>query len=834
TETDQEVRSKWICYLEFNYNKEAIHQMKWSQVDIQMKHTKVLTELIKSGISPSLRPPIWMRASKGLTLKVNSNWTYSQLCDLSNHVPSLSDKQISRVLPTNACFMSSTSVGIGRLRRILRVIKWLQKNGTTVYNMSRESVNLSVIAAYLLLVCEEEDAFWLTLSIANELKSFSHQKTLTTLIGTHCPQIDEILRQHDIELSLITSHWFSALFAAFIPETRTLLHLWDLYFYFGSIVLFQITLGLLVCHNHSICEDKDSANVFNSLSDLPSNIKDLSSLLLIWSTGEKFIQYLNPSPTQSQISDNSSIHSSSLSLPSFNAETYDTDLKTKNIRQTSIIVELHEAIEAIGRHFEVHEPSFHSNLIPDYSVVDNNEDDEEYNQRKQRMRQKRAKALIDFQRHDSDELGFRKNDIITIVSERDEHCWVGELNGLRGWFPAKFVEILDERNRDYSIAGDDRVIPFINDLIRGRLYNAIKTILTYGMKKTLFVTTHPWIIIETISKACAESDFNSVYSRLVLTRTFRLDEFARVLTPSELLYRSIAHINHTHENEAMDVKLRSLLCIALNQNILHEWFAVICANQPHIISKWYHNWSFVNSPVWKMIKSELSWVGELNGLRGWFPAKFVEILDERNRDYSIAGDDRVIPFINDLIRGRLYNAIKTILTYGMKKTLFVTTHPWIIIETISKACAESDFNSVYSRLVLTRTFRLDEFARVLTPSELLYRSIAHINHTHENEAMDVKLRSLLCIALNQNILHEWFAVICANQPHIISKWYHNWSFVNSPVWKMIKSELRLLTQFSFNLNPNSELAESIQPKSPVSKDGVRDMLVKHHLFSWDI
>ena len=39
---------------------------------------------------------------------------------------------------------------------------------------------------------------------------------------------------------------------------------------------------------------------------------------------------------------------------------------------------------------------------------------------------------IDFERHDDDELGFRKNDIITIVSQRDEHCWIGELNGLRG------------------------------------------------------------------------------------------------------------------------------------------------------------------------------------------------------------------------------------------------------------------------------------------------------------------------------------------------------------------------------------------------------------------
>jgi len=30
-------------------------------------------------------------------------------------------------------------------------------------------------------------------------------------------------------------------------------------------------------------------------------------------------------------------------------------------------------------------------------------------------RRRRAKALLDFERHDDDELGFRKNDIITVV-----------------------------------------------------------------------------------------------------------------------------------------------------------------------------------------------------------------------------------------------------------------------------------------------------------------------------------------------------------------------------------------------------------------------------------
>lgn len=58
--------------------------------------------------------------------------------------------------------------------------------------------------------------------------------------------------------------------------------------------------------------------------------------------------------------------------------------------------------------------------------------------------------------------------LLQIISQKDEHCWVGELNGLRGWFPAKFVEVLDERSKHYSSAGDDSVTETITDLVRGR------------------------------------------------------------------------------------------------------------------------------------------------------------------------------------------------------------------------------------------------------------------------------------------------------------------------------------------------------------------------------
>ena len=47
-----------------------------------------------------------------------------------------------------------------------------------------------------------------------------------------------------IELSLITLHWFLTAFAS-VVHIKLLLRLWDLFFYEGSLVLFQTTLGLL-------------------------------------------------------------------------------------------------------------------------------------------------------------------------------------------------------------------------------------------------------------------------------------------------------------------------------------------------------------------------------------------------------------------------------------------------------------------------------------------------------------------------------------------------------------------------------------------------------------
>lgn len=70
-----------------------------------------------------------------------------------------------------------------------------------------------------------------------------------------------------------------------------------------------------------------------------------------------------------------------------------------------------------------------------------------------------------------------------LLFHKDEDCWIGELNGLRGWFPAKFVQLLDERSKQYSSAGDDSINENIAHLVRGTLAPTIKHVLEHGMKK---------------------------------------------------------------------------------------------------------------------------------------------------------------------------------------------------------------------------------------------------------------------------------------------------------------------------------------------------------------
>jgi small G protein signaling modulator 3 len=522
-----------------------------------------------------------------------SQSSYNEIIKASNIDHLVTSKQIekdlTRIMPSNFCFATHTGTGIPRLRRILRAIAWM-------FPDIGYCQGTGVIVASLLLFLEEEECFWLMATIVEDLLPASYyssnllgiqadQRVIQTLLTNYLPTVDEKLKQHDIEVSLISYQWFLTLFAS-VVHMKILLRILDWFFCDGSIILFQITLGMIKIKEGEILELENSAQIFNALSDIPGGIEDVGELfkisldvtaqlnqMVIDTHRRRHLAYLmieqgaligtnsqtNPIPNLPKQHLNKREVKKSKSMIQillFGFDDGEEDLKTKNIKNSEIIVELHDAILKIARHFISIEPKIaaHITLQADFSAGSHVKDHENY-VNVSRNRRRRAKALHDFERHDPDELGFRKNDIITIISQKDEDCWVGELNGLVGWFPARFVELLDERSKVYVAAGDDSLCETVTDLVRGTLCPAVKQVLEHGMKRPSFLggPCHPWLFIEDAANREVEKDFDSVYSRLVLCKTYRLDEDVKVLTPEELLYRCVQTINQTHIDVQMDV-----------------------------------------------------------------------------------------------------------------------------------------------------------------------------------------------------------------------------------------------------------------------------------------
>uniref|UniRef100_A0A3Q2XUP5 RUN and TBC1 domain-containing protein 3 n=1 Tax=Hippocampus comes TaxID=109280 RepID=A0A3Q2XUP5_HIPCM len=631
-------RLRWQAHLEFTHNH-TVGDLTWELIAPVLPRSERLRALVLGGIPHSMRPQLWMRLSGALQKKRTSEITYKEIIKNSSNDDTSTAKQIEkdllRTMPTNVCFNNLTSVGVPRLRRVLRGLAWL-------YPDIGYCQGTGMVVSCLLLFMEEEDVLWMMCALIEDLLPPSYfsstllgvqtdQRVLRQLIVQYLPALDRLLQEHDI-LSLITLHWFLTSFAS-VVDIRLLLRIWDLLFYQGSLVLFQITLGMLKIKEEELISSENSASIFNTLSDLPSQLRDGPAVLgealrlagnlsqdTLDAHRHKHLAYILNEQAQldsGNVPLNSNLNKvvrrqslrrkSTLSSLLFGEDEAEA-LKSKNIKQTELVAALREAITRTSEHFHCLDPRHSSTeLTPDYSMESHQRDHENFLV-VSRNRRRRAKALLDFERHDDDELGFRKNDIITIISQKDEHCWVGELNGLR-WFPAKFVEILDERSKElqYSLAGDDSVTEAVTDLARGTLCPALKAIFLHGLKKPSILggPCHPWLFIEEQAASReVERDFNSVYSRLVLCKTF-LDEDGKVLTPEELLYRAVQSVNMSHDvaHVQMDVKFRSLVCVGLEQ-VLHLWLEVLCSSMA-AVEKWYHPWSFLRSPGWVQIKCEL-------------------------------------------------------------------------------------------------------------------------------------------------------------------------------------------------------------------------------------
>jgi hypothetical protein len=775
-----------LTYLQMHYNQECKEQLTWNQIELRMRRTSALEQLIQQfGLPITIRSRLWMRMCDSEAFKSASKWTFERLCSASTKMPVLKKRQVARVLPNNACFSRFNSTGVQRLRKLLRLMRWLQRDQLNISwfddhlgwsaekdnnnidrpkcnekeaddwtetltesdcNVARSDsierwrieLNVPLIAAYLLLITDEQDAFWLLLSIVNEAESGcsmtdarckenddQRESLLSRLIREHCPHVFDHLQSLQVDIWLICNPWIVSLFAGWLSNTGLLYRLWDLHFYYGIVVHYQLLIGLLKQNETQLLQSTETKQAIEVLGRLPETIVSETHLIDCWLLGKQRLLALPHKLNFGRTSNNEIKSIASADFGSFGGCANDSlslldstllhqwnespcagqalrtalrsarlrngtaasrarpdQLKVKNVRQTTILMELQETIEAVVCHFTLQHshlqidltlrddsaPSspdrllssmsatisndtnnnrvavdeesrdepislrqmlctfsrkvdqlgasqrrLNSNVCPSESAAESNRRDSSGGARCHSDNRIKAISLIAFKSEQPDELHFKAGQIVRLLDERDEHCWIGQIGQRVGWFPAKFVRVLDETNGEYMAAGDDSVDTLINNLIRGRLGSVIKCVLTHGLRKGLgLFTVHPWMLVEEtaerlrVQHSRSVANGNAHRSKHALSRTYRLpDSQATVDEPEATFVEAVEQINRSHGNVPMDVRMRSWICLALNRQQLHQWFAFYCECDTTLMSKHYHRWSYITSPASKLIKAHL-------------------------------------------------------------------------------------------------------------------------------------------------------------------------------------------------------------------------------------
>ena len=76
-------------------------------------------------------------------------------------------------------------------------------------------------------------------------------------MAIHLPALDKVLTVHNIEISLITLHWFLTLFTSALHIKLTV-RVWDKLFHEGATVIFKVALAMLKLSEEELIKVKYS------------------------------------------------------------------------------------------------------------------------------------------------------------------------------------------------------------------------------------------------------------------------------------------------------------------------------------------------------------------------------------------------------------------------------------------------------------------------------------------------------------------------------------------------------------------------------------------------
>lgn len=246
---------------------------EWNQLSDSILPQK-LEKRIRKGIPDSLRGEIWRRLLGIPKLLIEQKGKYHEMLEFGlKHSKDRRqiDLDVNRTYRNHIMFRERYSMKQCMLFRILVAY--------SIYNSEiGYCQGMSQIAALLLMYMDEEDSFWsLSTLMSNDkhamhgffipgfpkLRRFSahHDRIVKKLL----PKVGKRFKEFGIDSTLYTLKWYFQCFLDKVPFSLAL-RLWDIYIYYGEVILISMSYTMLRLHKKTILK-KNLEELINFLQE---------------------------------------------------------------------------------------------------------------------------------------------------------------------------------------------------------------------------------------------------------------------------------------------------------------------------------------------------------------------------------------------------------------------------------------------------------------------------------------------------------------------------------------------------------------------------------------
>ncbi|PAA67291.1 hypothetical protein BOX15_Mlig016268g1, partial [Macrostomum lignano] len=239
-----------------------------NQSELQSRSGK-LKRFIRKGIPRELRSDVWMLVS-GAQGRLNERPGYYKTL-LGNvaeddAVANQVRLDLHRTFPENVHFKEFGN-SESQMQALFNVLYAFGKKNPAVGYC--QGLNY-VTALMLLVVKDEEKAFWLLDTLVNRILPGYYQPSMASfqaecyvlgrLVQEKLPQVHKFMKDYGVTFPMVTLKWFICLYADVLP-VETVYRIWDVLFFEGSKVLFRVALTLIHLNQNALlgCRDLPSA-----------------------------------------------------------------------------------------------------------------------------------------------------------------------------------------------------------------------------------------------------------------------------------------------------------------------------------------------------------------------------------------------------------------------------------------------------------------------------------------------------------------------------------------------------------------------------------------------